>query len=108
MKRHETTVRFHLAQDTVQQMLTEWAKPHNATVRPMGRLARQYKTAGEEMHWHIGGHEIGMGTVEVSYTPSSGRLTVMVHDNRQGTWAGRAWKDLAEYTEKKIGKRSVR
>ena len=37
-----------------------------------------------------------MGTVEVSYLPSMGRLTVLVHDNRRGFWAGEAYENLAE------------
>jgi len=37
-----------------------------------------------------------MGTVEVTYLPSKGRLTVLVHDNRQRFWAGEAYKNLAE------------
>ena len=36
-----------------------------------------------------------MGTVEVTYVPSSGRLTVLVHDNRRGNWAGKAYEDLS-------------
>jgi len=37
-----------------------------------------------------------MGTVEVTYVPSKGRLTVLVHDNRRGFWAGEAYENLAE------------
>jgi len=61
----------------------------------MGRLTRRYKTKGENLHWHIKGLRIGMGTVEVTYLPSSGSLTVLVHDNRRGSWAGRAFSELA-------------
>jgi hypothetical protein len=67
----------------------------------MGRFVRRYKTAGENMHWHIAGLKKGMGTVEVTYTPSVGMLTVLVHDNRRGLWAGQAYLRLArEVTER--------
>lgn len=54
------------------------------------------------MHWHIVGVRQGMGTVEVTYLPSSGRLTVLVHDNRRGVWAGLAYENLA-HEIKKLG-----
>jgi len=41
-----------------------------------------------------------MGTVEVTYLPSNGRITVLVHDNRQGFWAREAYKNLAEEMKK--------
>ncbi len=65
----------------------------------MGRLVRRYKTEGENVHWHIAGAEKGMGTVEVTYLPSSGGLTVSVHDNRRGFWAGQAFENLARKLE---------
>jgi len=43
-----------------------------------------------------------MRTVKVTYLPSSGRLTVSVHDNRRGIWAGQAYEKLAQKIEKKI------
>jgi hypothetical protein len=46
------------------------------------------------MHWHIGGRRKEMGTVEVTYIPSSGRLAVLVHENRRGIWAEQAYKGL--------------
>ncbi len=47
------------------------------------------------MHWHVAGLQKGMGTVDVTYLPSSGMLTVAVHDNRRGFWAGEAYENLA-------------
>ena len=52
------------------------------------------------MHWHIRGLEKGMGTVEVTYLPSNGGLSILVHDNRQGYWAGQAYLELAGRLEK--------
>ncbi len=57
----------------------------------MGRLVRKYRTAGEDMHWHITGRSKGAGTVEVTYLPSVGKLTVLVHENRIGLWAGEVY-----------------
>ena len=51
------------------------------------------------MHWHIAGHRRGMGTVEVTYLPSIGKLTVSVHDNRRGFWAGRVYEKLVPEIE---------
>jgi len=79
-----------------------WAQSEDAQVRPMGRLVRRYKTSGENLHWHITGRKKGMGTVEVTYLPSSGTLTVLFHDNRRGTWAGQAYDRLAQKIEKKL------
>ena len=61
----------------------------------MGRLVRSYKTEGENLHWHLRGLKKGMGTVEVTYTPSVGTISVLVHDNRQGFWAGQAYLRLS-------------
>jgi hypothetical protein len=69
----------------------------------MGRLTRAYKTEGEDMHWHINGQRKGMGTLEATYVPSSGSLTVLVHDNRIGAWA----VELCEKLAKDIQKRSM-
>ena len=79
----------------VQKILKTWAERQNADVKPMGRLVRPYETKGENMHWHIAGRTKGMGTVEATYLPSTGRLTVLIHDNRRGFWAGQAYKELA-------------
>jgi len=84
----------------IQEVLARWAKPNLAEVKPMGRLARPYRTSGESMHWHIRGLEKGMGTVEVTYLPSNGGLSILVHDNRQGYWAGQAYLELAGRLEK--------
>ncbi len=69
----------------------------------MGRLVRSYKTEGENMHWHIKGLKTGMGTVEITYLPSAGRVAVLVHDNRKGFWAGRAYLSLAREITKRTG-----
>ncbi len=45
-----------------------------------------------------------MGTVEVSYLPSMGRLTVLVHDNRRGFWAGEAYENLAKEMKRLFGR----
>ncbi|MBO0887675.1 hypothetical protein J2P12_01095 [Candidatus Bathyarchaeota archaeon] len=84
-----------LSQLKVQEMIIDWASRQEAEVRPMGRLVQRYKTEGENMHWHVAGLRKGMGTVEVTYSPSSGKLTVLVRDNRRGLWAGSAYKELA-------------
>jgi hypothetical protein len=89
-----------MSQFEVQKLLETWRR-NDAEVRPMGRLARDYKSEGETKHWHISGLRKGMGTVEVSYLPSTGKLTVLVHDNRRGTWAGLAYEDLAHEIEKR-------
>jgi hypothetical protein len=90
-----------MTQIEVHEMLEAWAKKYLAEVRPMGRLVRRYKTEGESLHWHIAGPRKGMGTVEVTYLPSTGNLTVLVHDNRRGVWAGQAYEDLADEIEKR-------
>jgi hypothetical protein len=100
VQKREIFVRPQMTQIEVQEMLGEWAKKSLAEVRPMGRLVRPYRTEGESLHWHIAGQRKGMGTVEVTYLPSTGKLTVLVHDNRRGVWAGRAYEDLADEIEK--------
>jgi hypothetical protein len=88
-------------QSEVEETIMGCANHEGAQVRPMGRLARQYKTEGENMHWHISGRKKGMGTVEVTYAPSDGRLTVLVHDNRRGLWAGQAYLGLVREVVKR-------
>ncbi len=90
-----------MTQLDLEEAMRVWAQLEEAEVRPMGRLARRYKTEGENLHWHITGLKKGMGTVEVTYLPSSGTLTVLVHDNRRGIWAGRAYEKLAQKIEKR-------
>ena len=99
----EILVPLQMSQFEVEKVLNAWAWRNDADVRPMGRLVRPFKTEGENMHWHIGGVRKGMGTVEVTYLPSSGRLTVLVHDNRRGVWAGRAYENLALEIKKLAG-----
>ncbi len=84
-----------MSQLGLEGVVESWAQQENAQVRPMGRLVRSYKTEGENMHWHVTGLKKGMGTVEVTYIPSVGTLTVLVHDNRRGVWAGQAYLRLA-------------
>jgi len=92
-----------IGQLELQKELGTWSKRYDAELKPMGRLARDYKTLGESMHWHITGRAKGMGTVEVTYLRSNGRLTVLVHDNRQGFWAGEAYENLAEKMKRLFG-----
>lgn len=103
MQKREMIVRPHMSRLELQEAITTWAKRHDAEVRPMGRLVRRYKTQGENMHWHISGLRKGMGTVEVTYLPSSGTLTVLVHENRRGFWAGHAYEVLAREIKEKVG-----
>ena len=100
MQKREIIVRPQMTRLDLQEVITAWAKRHDAEVKPMGRLVRRYKTPGEHMHWHISGFRKGMGTFEVTYLPLSGRLTVLVHDNRRGTWAGQVYKTMAREIEK--------
>jgi len=93
-----------IGQLELQKKLGTWSKRHDAELKPMGRLARDYKTLGESMHWHITGRAKGMGTVEVTYLPSKGRLTGLVHDNRQGFWAGEAYENLAKEMKRLFGR----
>ena len=77
-------------------ILREWSRGQGARVTPQGRLARKYKTEGASMHWHITGLTKGMGTVEVTYDPDTWKAEVSVHDNRRGSWALSASRDLAK------------
>ena len=91
-----------MSQSQLEAVLTAWAREQQAEVKPMGRLVRRYKTEGENIHWHITGLKKGMGTVEVTYLPSTGALTVLVHDNRRGVWAGHAYESLTQEIKNKI------
>ena len=103
MKIREVLVRPKISQVELHRVLGAWSERHDAELKPMGRLVRDYMTLGENMHWHISGRTRGMGTVEVSYIPSKGRLMVLVHDNRQGFWAGEAYESLAEEMKRLLG-----
>ena len=103
MRKVEILVRRRMSRSELQKMLKVWAERHDAEVRPRGRLIRSYKTEGENMHWHIVGRRKGMGTVEVTYLPSSGRLMVLVHDNRRGFWAGQVYENLLHEIEERAG-----
>jgi len=85
----------NLSRTDVESILQQWSESQGAHVTPQGRLARAYKTDGAAMHWHITGRKAGMGTVEVTYDPETGKLKVSVHDNRRGYWAHIAYQDLA-------------
>src|SRR3989442_11739751 len=67
-----------------------------------GTTSPTIQISGENLHWHITGLKKGTGTVEVTYQPSSRTLTVLVHDNRRGTWAGQAYQRLAQKIEKRL------
>jgi hypothetical protein len=98
--KYEIIIPARLTQLDLEELMSAWARVENAQVRPMGRLLRQYKTEGENLHWHITGLKKGMGTVEVTYLPSNGTLAVLVHDNRRGLWAGHAYGKLAQKIER--------
>ena len=102
MQKREIVIPPRVTQLLLEEVMKAWAQLEDAQVKPMGRLARRYKTEGENLHWHITGLKKGMGTVEVTYLPSSGTLTVLVHDNRRGTWAGQAYEKLAQKLEKRL------
>src|SRR5712691_1802353 len=89
-------ISLKLTRIDVESILQGWSIGQGARVTPQGRLARKYKTEGASMHWHVTGLKAGMGTVEVTYDPQTGRLEVSVHDNRRGYWAHRAYRDLAK------------
>ncbi|HEX4919763.1 MAG TPA: hypothetical protein VFV92_03385, partial [Candidatus Bathyarchaeia archaeon] len=91
----DRVLRHPMARSELQNILEAWAGREGAAVKPMGRLVRRYKSKGDNMHWHITGLRDGMGTVEITYTPSARLLTVLVHENRRGTWAGHAYLTLA-------------
>jgi len=94
VRKREILVFPRMSQLELEEMMMDWARKEDVQIRPMGRLVRRYKTKGEDMHWHIAGLKKGMGTIEVSYAPSDGRLSVLVHDNRRGFWAGQAYLRL--------------
>jgi len=86
----------NLNKTDVESILQQWSTVQDARVKPQGRLVRRYRTHGVSMHWHITGLRPGMGTVEVTYDPETGKLDVSVHDNRRGYWALGASQDLAK------------
>jgi len=100
LKKLEIRLRPGISAMKIREAVAGWARLNDAEVKPMGRLVRPYKTSGENIHWHIRGSRKGMGTIEVTYLPSSGELSVLVHDNRQGHWAGQAYVELARRLEK--------
>src|SRR5690349_25113785 len=85
-----------LTRNDVESILQQLSADQGARVTPQGLLARKYKTKGSSMHWHMTGLKPGMGTVEVTYDPETGKLEVSVHDNRRGYWALNASRDLAK------------
>jgi hypothetical protein len=101
MRRRKIAIYQRMSRLRLERVLRTWAKLEGALVRPMGRLVRRYKTEGENMHWHLKGLRKGMGTVEVTYLPSAGTAAVIVHENRKGFWAGRAYLRLALEIKKK-------
>jgi len=102
MQKVEIVVRPRISRFELQRVLKVWAAQYDADLRPRGRLRRQYRTEGENLHWHIVGLRKGMGTVEVTYLPSNGKLTVLVHDNRRGVWAGQAYENLAQEIRERL------
>jgi len=93
VKKREIVVPTLITRRDLEELMTAWAQLENAQVRPMGRQVRRYKTSGDNLHCHIIGLKKGTGTVEVTYLPSIGTLTVLVHDNRRGIWAGHAYEN---------------
>jgi len=102
VKKRKIVLSTPITRRDLEAMMGTWAHLEDAKMRPMGRLIRQYKTSGENLHWHITGLKKGMGTVELTYLPSRGTLTVLVHDNRRGIWAGKAYEKLAQKIEKRL------
>jgi hypothetical protein len=96
MKTITIVISHNLSRTSLESILRDWSEGQGARVTPQGRLARRYKTEGASMRRHMTGLEAGMGTVEVTYDPETGRLDVSVHDNRRGSWALRASQDLAK------------
>ena len=86
----------NMSRTDLESILQEWSHGQGARVTPQGRLARRYKSEGTSMHWHITGLTKGMGTVEVTYDPETGKAEVSVHDNRRGYWALIAFRDLGK------------
>jgi hypothetical protein len=107
VEKREIVVHAGMNRLELEEMIKGWAEREDVQIRPMGRLARQYKTEGEAMHWHISGQKKGMGTVEVTYTPSDGKLTILVHENRRGLWAGHAYRGLVREITKSPKARRV-
>ena len=95
------TISMNLTSADVESILQQWSTVQGARVTAHGRLARQFKTEGAAMHWHITGLKAGMGTVEVTYDPETGKLDVSVHDNRRGYWALSAYRDLSKTLSKR-------
>jgi hypothetical protein len=91
-----------LTRNHVESILQKWSSDQGASVTPQGRLARKYKTKGASMHWHLTGVKAGMGTVEVTYDPETGKLEVSVHDNRRGYWAHSAYRALGKILTRRI------
>ncbi len=76
----------NLSRADLEAILQEWSDGQKARVTTQGRLARRYKTEGASMHWHITGLEAGMGTVEVTYSPETGKLDVSVQLLEMKVW----------------------
>src|SRR5260370_17628719 len=89
-------ISMNLSSTDVESILQQWSAVQGARVTAHGRLARRYKTEDASMHWHITGLKAGMGTVEVTYGPETGKLEVSVHDNRRGYWALTAYRALGK------------
>jgi len=89
-------ISMNISSTDVESILQQWSAVQGARVTAHGRLARRYKTEDVSMHWHITGLKAGMGTVEVTYDPETGKLEVSVHDNRRGYWALSAYRDLGK------------
>jgi len=89
-------ISMNLSSTDVESILQQWSTVQGARLTAHGRLARRYKTESASMHWHITGRKTGMGTVEVTYDPETGKLEVSVHDNRRGYWAFSAYRDLGK------------
>ncbi len=105
MRKREIIISPRVTRLELQKVLENWSNRNQAELKPMGRLVRKYKTPGESMHWHINGGAKGMGTVEVTFNPPIGTVTVVVHDNRRGFWAERAYRSLGEEVKKLFSSR---
>src|SRR5260370_38336790 len=77
-------ISMNLSGTNVESILQQWSAVQGARVTAHGRIARRYKTEDASMHWHITGLKAGMGTVEVTYDPETGKQERSVHDNRRG------------------------
>ncbi|HET7404565.1 MAG TPA: hypothetical protein VFJ63_00440 [Candidatus Bathyarchaeia archaeon] len=80
MQKIDLVSRRPMTRSKLQNILEAWAGREGVAVKPMGRLARRYKSEGDDMHWHLTGLRDGMGTVEITYVPSATLLTVLVHE----------------------------